>query len=87
MSEAKTTSEARTRLTLDLSARLNAAVENYAETHGVSKAEVLRNALTFLLKAERAAEEGMTVGAWKDDPVNNRRVERDLGIGTISGNI
>lgn len=76
-------SESRTRLTLDLSSRLNAAIEAYAEAHGLSKADVLRNAVTFLLKAERAAQEGMTVGAWKEDPATNRRIERDLGLGTL----
>lgn len=72
-------SDGRTRLTLDLSSRLNAAVEAYAEAHGLSKADVLRNALNFLLKAERAVEEGMTVLAVKEE--DNRRIERDLGIG------
>lgn len=68
----------RTRLTLDLSERLNTAIDAYAEAHDLSKADVLRTAVDFLLRAERAANDGMTVGAWKEDPVTNRRIEREL---------
>ena len=70
----------RSRLTLDLSERLNAAIETYATEHGLTKADVLRNAVAFLLKAEQAAEEGMKVGAWKEDPATNRRIEREFVV-------
>lgn len=77
-------SPTRARLTLDLSERLNQAIEAYAAAHGLSKADVLRTAVEFLLKADRASREGMTVGAWKDDPATQRRIEREffgLGLG------
>lgn len=67
----------RTRLTLDMSARLNQAVEDFASENGFTKAEVLRNAVEFLLKAKRASNEGLTVGAWKND-AGGRLVEREI---------
>lgn len=68
----------RTRLTLDLSERLNTAIEAYGDEHGLSKAEILRNAVAFLLKAEQASKDGMKVGAWRDDKGEGRRVEREF---------
>jgi hypothetical protein len=78
MAKAPEATPGRARLTLDLSERLNAAIETYAASHDLTKADVLRTAVEFLLRAERAAQEGMTVGAWKEDPATNRRIERDL---------
>lgn len=80
MAEGLAVSPARTRLTLDMSERLNTAIEAYAAAHGLTKADVLRNAVEFLLKAERATSEGMTVGAWKDDQKMNRRIEREFVV-------
>ena len=77
MSKAEATS-GRTRLTLDLSERLNTAIDAYAASHDLTKADVLRTAVDFLLRAERATNDGMTIVAWKDDPANNRRIEREI---------
>jgi hypothetical protein len=70
----------RIRLTLDLSGRMGSAIAAYADRHGLTKADVLRTAMELLLKAEKASDDGMQVGAWKED--ENRRVEREfVGIG------
>jgi hypothetical protein len=46
----------------------------------MSKADVLRTAMELLLTADRATQEGLTVGAWSND--ENKRVEREfVGIG------
>lgn len=66
----------RTRLTLELSDRLNAHVEELAKDLDVSKADVLRLGVEALLAAGRAKRDGMIVGAWKEDA--GRRVERQF---------
>jgi predicted DNA-binding protein len=70
----------RTRLTLDLSGRMAAAISGYAEKTGKTKAEVLRSAIDLLLAADEAAEENFKVGAWKEE--GNMRSEREfVGLG------
>jgi hypothetical protein len=66
----------RSRLTLDLSTRMSAALNAYADKHGVSKADVLRTALDLLIVADRAVDDGLSVGAWKTD--NDQRIEREF---------
>jgi len=74
--------QSRSRLTLDLSARMNSALNSYADKHGVSKADVLRTALDLLMVADRAVEDGLSVGAWGVD--NNQRIERQfVGIQSL----
>jgi hypothetical protein len=68
--------QSRSRLTLDLSTRMTSALNAYAEKHGVSKADVLRTALDLLMVADRAVDDGLSVGAWKID--NNQRIEREF---------
>lgn len=71
---------ARVRLTLDLSTRLNEAVEQLARDEGSSKADILRFAVEFLTAAKKAKEAGMHVGAWIEPP-NGTRIEREfIGI-------
>lgn len=71
----------RVRLTLELSNQLNAELERLATESGRSKAELLRLAADFLSKADQARQEGMTVGAWKENPSTGTRVERQfLGL-------
>lgn len=67
---------ARSRLTLDLSTRMTAALTAYAEKHGVTKAEALRSAVQLLLSADKAIEDGLTVGAWGGP--DEKRVEREF---------
>ena len=69
----------RTRVTLDLSNRLSAIVEDIAKDRGTTKADVVRMAIEFLAMANDASEEGMNVGAWKDDKENKSRHERVFG--------
>jgi predicted methyltransferase len=54
----------RTRLTLDLSARLTRSVERITEQQGISKADVFRNALALLFAFDDAAKDGFAVGAF-----------------------
>ncbi len=68
----------RTRMTLDLSARLNDELERLAAKTQRSKADLLRLGFDYLLRAEKARDEGMTVGAWKDDKEEGRRHEREF---------
>jgi Arc/MetJ-type ribon-helix-helix transcriptional regulator len=70
----------RVRLTLELSARLNEAVERLAFSKGISKADVMRNALEFLEKANEAMEDGMHVGAWIESKDGVRREREFVGI-------
>jgi hypothetical protein len=66
----------RSRLTLDLSNRMTSALNAYADKHGVSKADVLRTALDLLMVADRAVDDGLSVGAWKTD--SGQRIEREF---------
>jgi len=68
--------QTRSRLTLDLSTRMTAALNAYADKHGISKAEALRTALELLMAADNAAEDGLKVGAWGTD--DHHRVEREF---------
>lgn len=67
---------ARVRMTLDLSKRLNEELERLALTRQISKADILRFAVEFLAAADRAKQEGMQVGAWKDE--DGARKEREF---------
>lgn len=70
------------RLTLDLSGSLNAQLDSIAQETGKTKAELMRLALDFLLRADEAQKDDMTVGAWKNDEENHLRIERQfLGLG------
>jgi len=68
--------QGRSRLTLDLSKRMTAVLNEYADKHGVSKADALRNALELLAVAESAKEEGLRVGAWGAS--GDQRIEREF---------
>jgi 2,4-dienoyl-CoA reductase-like NADH-dependent reductase (Old Yellow Enzyme family) len=66
---------ARVRMTLDLSQRLNEEVERLAAERQISKADILRFAVEFLSAAERAKRQGMHVGAWIDEAGNRKERE------------
>ena len=68
--------QSRSRLTLDLSTRMTAALNSYADKHGISKAEVLRKAMELLVASESAVADGLKVGAW--GTTDNHRVEREF---------
>lgn len=68
----------RTRMTLDLSQKLNEHLERLASEQGVSKAEVLRDAIDLLVRANRAANDGLVVGAFKIDDENKVVVQREF---------
>lgn len=80
MSQKEQVAQTRSRLTLDLSNRMTNALANYAEKHGVTKAEALRSAVELLMAADSAAQDGLKVGAWKVDGAN--RLEREF-VGLI----
>ncbi len=70
----------RTRLTLDLSQKLNTEVERLAQINGTTKADILRFAIEFLNAATAAKEEGMHVGAWTEDADGKRREREFIGL-------
>lgn len=74
------TQQDRIRLTLDLSQKLNAAVERIAEEQGTTKADVLRFAIEFLSAASDARGEGMSVGAWREDADGKRKEREFIGL-------
>ncbi|MBO9710647.1 MAG: hypothetical protein J7521_20795 [Caulobacter sp.] len=76
MSQKEQAAQNRSRLTLDLSTRMTAALNNYAEKHGVTKAEALRSAVELLMVADSAVDEGFKVGAWNTD--GGQRLEREF---------
>ena len=67
--------QARSRLTLDLSTRMTAALNGYADKHGITKAEALRSAVELLLVADDAVEDGLKVGAFNP---SESRLEREF---------
>jgi predicted transcriptional regulator len=69
---------ARTRLTLDLSERLNDVVERLAKERGMTKADILRTAIEFLTMADAAKSAGMHVGAWEEGNGSVIRREREF---------
>lgn len=66
----------RTRMTLDLSPRLNGEIERLAAEKGTSKADIIRFAIEFLAAALAAKAAGMTIGAWVDQ--SSGRKEREF---------
>ena len=72
----KEQASARSRLTLDLSTRMTAFLNDYADKRGITKAEALRKAVELLAVADTATEEGFKFGAWNDD--DGRRTERQF---------
>ncbi len=75
----------RVRMTVDLSAGLNAVLERYMAKHHVTKAEALRIGVDGLLRAKKAKDDGFTVGAWVERraPCCGRMVrhEREFDLG------
>lgn len=70
---------ARSRLTLDLSPRMSQALARSAERRNCTKAHALRGALELLLAADEAKQEGLHVGAWKQE--GDTRIEREFVVG------
>lgn len=66
------------RLTLDLSESINKQLEEIGEETGKTKSELMRLAIDFLLRAQDARHDSMTVGAWKEDKDNHVRIEREF---------
>lgn len=66
------------RLTLDLSEAINKQLEEIGEETGKTKSELMRLAIDFLLRAQDARHDSMTVGAWKEDKDNRVRIEREF---------
>ena len=56
-----------TRVTLDLTDEMYAALVNLADDRGETKSFLLRLGLTHLLEGVASKEEGYCVGAWKAD--------------------
>lgn len=69
---------ARSRLTLDLSPRMDKGLASHAGRHGISKTAALRRALSLLFAVDDAKEDGLHVGAWKES--GGTRTEREFVI-------
>lgn len=79
MEKKEQAAQSRSRLTLDLSNRMTSALNDYADKHGVTKAEALRNAVELLVAADKAVDQGLKVGAWGVE--GEQRLEREfIGI-------
>jgi hypothetical protein len=72
----------KTRLTLDLSPRHNAAVDEIADQRGTTKIEVLRLAIELFSVAISARSEGMIVGAWRTNSLSHREEREFIRIPT-----
>lgn len=72
------TKKDKVRLTLDLSEAIYKQLEDIGEETGKTKSELMRLAIDFLLRAQDARHEEMTVGAWKEDKANRVRIEREF---------
>lgn len=70
------------RLTLELSAKLNAEIERMAKERGESKVDILRDALALMITAQEATKEGFKVGAWKTNSSGQYEHQRFVGIKT-----
>lgn len=64
----------RTRLTLDISRRVDDELTRLSGKMDMTKAGVMRRALSLLFAADVAKEEGLEVGAWKEE--DDVRTER-----------
>jgi hypothetical protein len=70
----------RSRLTLDLSARMDSAIGKIAIKRSCTKAEVVRRSLQLLFAFDDAKQEGFHVGAFKTE--RDTRLEREFIIPT-----
>ncbi len=68
------------RLTLELSAKLNAEIERMAKERGESKVDILRDALALMITAQEASREGFKIGAWKTNENGQYEHQRFVGI-------
>ena len=68
----------RTRLTIELNSKLDDELDRISEKYGRSKSDVLRLAIDLLSKVEGAKDEGMKVGAWRQDEEGHHRTEREF---------
>lgn len=57
----------RSRVTLDISAKMDGHVSRLSEKMGTTKSGVIKSALSLFLAAETAKNDGFEVGAWKED--------------------
>lgn len=77
---ARSQEAARVRLTLDISQKLNAIVDNLALENDTTKADVLRFAVEILSAATEAKKSGMHVGAWAEKPDGSRQEREFIGL-------
>ena len=72
-----TETRTRTRLTLDLSDRLDQALAELADRNGWTKADTLRKGLSLLAKIDRTKREGFELVARRHD--GRQVIEREVG--------
>ena len=68
----------RSRITIDLSIKQTAALNNYMTKHGVSKSDAIRNAIELLMVADASLNDGFKVGAW--GTIDGQMIEREFII-------
>ena len=73
--------KSRNRYTIDLPCNLDQRLTELANEHGMTKAEVIRDAVKFLAEYDRLKKEGFDTGAWKHNPDGSRETVRvSIGI-------
>lgn len=71
----------RSRLTVDLPCNLDQRLTELANEHGMTKAEVIRDAVKFLSEYHRLKKEGYDTGAWKHNSDGSKETVRvSIGI-------
>ena len=71
----------RTRITVDISNNLSESLDQIARETGRNKSEVLRQAISLMVYAQQAKDDGMKVGGWvEDDDAKIRREREFIGL-------
>jgi hypothetical protein len=68
------------RVSVDLTPRQLALLESLMKRSGRSKADVFRDALSFMADACADKDAGFRVGAWQDDQRRGLRTERSYRV-------
>jgi len=70
------TPKQRARYTVDLPCVLDQRLTELARDHGMTKAEVIRDAVKFLAEYARLKQEGYDTGAWKHNSDGTKETVR-----------
>jgi predicted DNA-binding protein len=73
-------SKSRSRYTVDLPCVLDQRLTALASEHGITKAEIIRDAVRLLTEYDNLKKEGYATGAWRQNPDGSRETVR-ISIG------